>query len=74
MPTIRQLAESLEISAARTTGAAVNLRKQRGSLRLVKPGVSAIEHIVNTAQPGEVIHVADDDYFNPYLWRSYLGM
>jgi hypothetical protein len=43
-------------------------------LRLLRPGISAIEYIVETARPGEVIHVSEDAYYNPYLWRNYLGV
>ena len=36
-----------------------------------KPGVSAIEYIVETARPGEVTHIDECDYYSKYLWRSY---
>ena len=35
------------------------------------PARSAIEFIVETAQPGEVISISDADYYNDQLWRSY---
>jgi hypothetical protein len=41
---------------------------------LVRPGISAIEYIVQTARPGEVVHVAEEEYYNPFLWRTYLGV
>ena len=41
------------------------------SMMAVRPGMSALEYIVETAQPGEVIHVDEGDYYNQHLWRSY---
>jgi hypothetical protein len=46
-------------------------RVESPSLRIVQPDKSAIEHIVETARPGEVEYVDDWDYHNAYLWRSY---
>ena len=43
-------------------------------VRIVTPGMSAIEYIVETARPGEVIHVDEGDYYNKQLWRSYNGL
>ena len=33
--------------------------------------MSAVEYIVATARPGEVIHVKEGDYYSKHLWRSY---
>jgi hypothetical protein len=46
-------------------------RVVKPSLWVVNPRKSAIEHIVETACPGEVVHVDDRDYYNSCLWRSY---
>ncbi len=66
MPTVRQIAGNTEISAPEIR----NTPPRR--LTVVRSGISAIEYIVENAQPGEVIHIAEEDYYNPYLWRSYL--
>jgi len=46
-------------------------RVVKPSLWVVNPRKSAIEHMVETALLGEVIHVDDRDYYNTCLWRSY---
>ena len=33
--------------------------------------MSAVEYIVATARPGEVVHVKEGDYYSKHLWRSY---
>ncbi len=67
MPTVRQTTESVGVSAGKLA-----IHKQpQPPLVLVRPGTSAIEYIVATARPGEVIHVSDAEYFNPHLWRNY---
>ena len=66
MPTVRQIAYYTEISATAIRNSAPR------HLKIAKPGISAIEYIVESAQPGEVTHIAEEDYYNPYLWRSYL--
>jgi len=33
--------------------------------------MSAIEYIVETARPGEVVHIDEGDYYNKHLWGSY---
>lgn len=67
MPTIRQIAERTKISAP-----AISKVTPR-TLKIVAPDISAIEYIVEHAAPGEVIHIAEKDYYNPHLWRSYPG-
>ena len=71
MPTIRQYNEYKGRPSTRMRPAARFASKPGKPLVLVKPGISAIEFIVETARPGEVTHVSDDDYYNPYLWRNY---
>lgn len=71
MPTVRQVAESNEVSAGRDVTTPAILKKARKPLRLVNPSMSAIEYIVETALPGEVIHVTEEEYYNPHLWRCY---
>ena len=72
MPTIRQQVEHQRVSAGRI---AIMPMKPTGvvkpSLWVVDPRMSAIEYIVETALPGEVVHVDDEDYYNNCLWRSY---
>ncbi len=65
MPTVRQTTESVGVSSGKP---AVH---RQPPLVLVRPGTSAIEYIVATARPGEVIHVSDAEYYNPHLWRNY---
>ena len=72
MPTIRQLIDSAEFPNGRERIAPAKPRTRKKPLIMVKSGTSAIEFIVKTAKPGEVIHVSDEDYFNPHLWRSYI--
>jgi hypothetical protein len=72
MPTIRQIFELDESSVGTCVEIPAKHRKANLPLRLVRPGISAIEYIVETARPGEVVHVSEDAYYNPYLWRSYL--
>lgn len=67
MPTIRQIAEYLEISAT------TNRKAAPRTLKIVKPDISAIEYIVENAAPGQIVHIAEEDYYNPHLWRSYAG-
>ncbi len=43
-------------------------------MRVVKPGISAIEYIVETARPGEVNFVDEGDYYSTHLWRSYKNL
>ena len=74
MPTVRQLAKAARIPAGKSSDMPAVPRNSRKPLMLVKPRISAIEYIVMTAQPGEVIHVTDEDYRNPHLWRSYLDV
>lgn len=74
MPTVRQLASTVGIPADRRSNTPTIPRNSRKPLMLLKPRISAIEYIVMTAQPGEVIHVTDEDYRNPHLWRSYLDV
>lgn len=72
MPTIRQQVEHQRVSAGRIAIMPMMPAKVvKPSLRVVKPRMSAIEHIVKTAHPGEVVHVDDRDYYNNCLWRSY---
>jgi hypothetical protein len=72
MPTIRLHREHQRVSAGRVAIMPVKPgRVARLPLWLVKPRMSAIEHIVETARPGEVIHVDDGDYYNAHLWRNY---
>ena len=71
MPTVRQTANPVEVSAGRAFTAPATHREPHKPLVLVQPGTSAIEYIVATARPGEVIHVSDAEYYNPHLWRSY---
>ena len=72
MPTIRRQVEHHRVSAgriARTPTKPASVVKP--SLWVVDPRKSAIENIVDTARPGEVLHVNDKDYYNNCLWRSY---
>ena len=72
MPTIRQQVEHQRVSAGRIAIMPMKpARVAKPSLRVVNPRKSAIEHIVDTAHPGEVVHVDDRDYYNNYLWGSY---
>ena len=72
MPTIRQQVEHQRVSAGRIAIMPVKpARVEKPSLWIVQPHMSAIEYIVETARPGEVVHVDDGDYHNGYLWRSY---
>jgi hypothetical protein len=72
MPTIRQQVEHQRVSAGRIAITPVKpARLESPSLWIVQPDMSAIEYIVATARPGEVVHVDDGDYHNGYLWRSY---
>ena len=43
-------------------------------IKVGKPAESAIEFIVESARPGEVISISDEDYYSDQLWRSYEGM
>ena len=43
------------------------------SIEVETPAKSAIEFIVESARPGEVISIGDEDYYNHQLWRSYVG-
>jgi hypothetical protein len=43
-------------------------------IKAAKPAESAIEFIVESARPGEVIYIDDEDYYNHHLWRSYQGI
>jgi hypothetical protein len=72
MPTIRQQVGHQRVSADRFAIVPVKpTRVESPSLWVVQPDMSAIEYIVATAHPGEVMHVDDGDYHNSYLWRSY---
>jgi hypothetical protein len=72
MPTIRQQVEHQRVSAGSIAIMPVKpARVEKSSLWIVQPHTSAIEYIVETARPGEVVHVDDEDYHNGYLWRSY---
>lgn len=73
MLTVRQIAESDKVSAGTAVTQPADRRTAPKELKLVKPGMSAIEYIVATARPGEVIHVFEEEYYNPHLWRSYRG-
>ena len=60
MPTIRQQVEHQRVSAGRIAIMPMKpARVVKPSLRVVNPRKSAIEHIVETAHPGEVVHVDD---------------
>ena len=72
MPTIRQ-AVSKEVSADRDVAMPENPVRVAKPLRLVKPGMSAIEHIVETARPGEVTRINEWDYYSAHLWSNYEG-
>ncbi len=71
MPTVRRIEDTVEISAEAVSRTYPINNKPRSPLSLVKRGASAIETIVATARPGEVIYVSDAAYYNPHLWRSY---
>ena len=71
MPAIRQIKPSSELSTDLNPALPVNGGKVDAPLRLIKPGTTAIEYIVETAEAGEVITVTEDAYYNPHLWRSY---
>jgi hypothetical protein len=72
MPTIRQQVGHQRVSAGRIAIMPVKpARVENPSLCIVQSHMSAIEFIVETACPGEVVHVDDGDYHNGYLWRSY---
>jgi hypothetical protein len=72
MPTIRQQVEYQRASASIIAIMPVKpARLESLSLCIVQPDMSAIEYIVATARPGEVVHVDDGAYHNAYLWRSY---
>ena len=72
MPTIRQQVEHQRVSDGKIAIMSVKpARVKSPSLWIVQPDMSAIEYIVETARPGEVVHVDDGDYHNGYLWRSY---
>ena len=72
MPTIRQQVEHQSVLAGRIAIMPVKPEKvESPSLWIVQRDMSAIEYIVETARPGEVVHVDDGDYHNAYLWRSY---
>lgn len=72
MPTIRQMAEPFESAAGTRVDTQATKENALAPLMLVRRGMSAIEYIVETARPGEVIHVREDEYYNPHLWRNYL--
>lgn len=74
MPTVRQSADCFESSADSGVTAPASQGHPQTPLMLVRPGISAIEYIVQTARPGEVVHVAEEEYYNPFLWRTYLGV
>lgn len=71
MSTIGRLVEFQEDSDQINVAIPVTAPVGAGPLRVVDHGMSAIEYIVDNAEPGEVIFVDEDDYYNPYLWRSY---
>ena len=71
MPTVRQLADTIGAPTGRGIPLPTIQAQPRKPFVLVKTHTSAIEYIVATARPGEVIHVTDADYYNPYLWHSY---
>ena len=71
MPTIRQQVEQQRVSVGRIAIMPMEPVRVPPSLRVVSLRKSAIEHIVETARPGEVVLVDDDDYYNHCLWRSY---
>lgn len=48
-----------------------NLTEVIANIEVATPAKSAIEFIVESAQPGEVISISDEDYYNHQLWRSY---
>lgn len=74
MPTVRQSADCFQSSADEVVTAPATQGDAHTPLMLVRPGISAIEYIVQTARPGEVVHVAEEEYYNPFLWRTYLGV
>jgi hypothetical protein len=71
MPTVRQTTETVGVFAGDAYTAPVIESTPQRPLMLVLPGTSAIEYIVATARPGEVIHVSDAEYYNPHLWQNY---
>ena len=71
MPTFRQSVESTDVQYGIDVPLSVMHTNLQQPLVLVEPCTSAIEYIVATARPGEVIHVTDAEYYNPHLWRSY---
>ena len=73
MPTVRQLADSIGAPSGRGMPLPAAHPTPKKPLMLVIPGTSAIEYIVATARPGEVVYVTDAEYYNPYLWRNYEG-
>ena len=83
MPTIRQFTEIVEhpnvltetyvAMPVKPTRVAGPVREAR-PMRVVKPGISALEYIVETARPGEVNYVNEGDYYSKHLWRSYKNL
>ena len=83
MPTIRQVTEIAEHPNVLTeTDVAIpvkptrvaRLEREAKPMRVVKPGISALEYIVETARPGEVTYVNEGDYYSKHLWRSYKNL
>lgn len=74
MPTIRQIQHARNGSADRIAVLPAKPTNTTAPLSLVKPTISAIEYIVETARPGEVTHVSEGDYYNANLWRCYDGI
>jgi hypothetical protein len=71
MSTIGRLLEFQEDSSQINVAIPVIAPERAKALRVLDHGKSAIEYIVDTAEPGEVIIVDEADYYNPYLWRTY---
>jgi len=83
MPNLRQLTEIAEHPNVLTeTDVAMPVKPTRIDwlvrkaklMRVVKPDISAIEYIVETARPGEVDFVDEGDYYSTHLWRSYKNL
>ncbi len=71
MGDVHRIADFQSPSAAADTAAPVTPEEPGASPRAFGHGMSAVEYIVATARPGEVIHVHEGDYYSKHLWRSY---
>ena len=77
MPNIRLVTEIAEHPNVLTeTDVAMPVKPIRSAwlMRVVKPSISAIEYIVETARPGEVNYVNEGDYYSIHLWRNYKNL